>query len=129
MLEQSELEENVVTQENVVKKRALSPIQSPVKARNPVESLPVESNSTSPTRKSKRQRIEAPKIVESKLEPKVYLNKAGKHDTCISFWTLGFIFNGGLTTCFVWNRVLHENIVYNATYQDINFYSFNRFSF
>ena len=85
MLEQSELEENVVTQENVAKKRALSPIQSPVKARNPVEALPVESNSTSPTRKSKRQRIEAPKIVESKLEPKVYLNKAGKLATCISF--------------------------------------------
>ena len=73
-----DLEENVVALENVAKKRAFSPIQSPVKKRKPVETLPIESNSTaSPTRKSKRQRIEAPKIVESKLEPKVYLNKAG----------------------------------------------------
>ncbi|KAL5265475.1 hypothetical protein ACHWQZ_G006255 [Mnemiopsis leidyi] len=77
-----DLEENVVALENVAKKRAFSPIQSPVKARKPVETLPIESNSTaSPTRKSKRQRIEAPKIVESKLEPKVYLNKAGEFVT------------------------------------------------
>ena len=78
-----------------MKKRAFSPIQSPVKARKPVEALPIESNSTaSPTRKSKRQRIEAPKILESKLEPKVYLNKAGvlrlieqfhNHASCFTF--------------------------------------------
>lgn len=80
-LDKSELEENVVAVENVAKKRALSPIQSPVKPMDPVEAFSVETDSTSPTRKSKRQRIEAPKIVEAKLEPKVYLNKAGEFVT------------------------------------------------
>ena len=77
-------EENVVTLENVVKKRSLSPVQSPVK--NTVDAPTFDSGS--PTRKSKRQRIEAPKIAESKLEPKVYLNKAGKyrHSATVLNW-------------------------------------------
>lgn len=77
----------MVNVESDDKKRAPSPIISPVK-----QSLQSDSNNyISPMRKSKRQRIEAPKVALSKLEPKVYLNKRSKINS--SYYISGINFN------------------------------------
>ena len=60
-----------------MKKRSISPISSPDNDEKPITAPRQNCISPSLIRKSKRQRIEAPKVTEETSDNKVYLNKAG----------------------------------------------------
>ena len=67
------------------KKRPPSLIKGPDKNKSVLEAPNEENDNVSPVRKSKRQRIEAPKVAEAKLETKVYMNRAGLLDNVCLF--------------------------------------------